>query len=247
MNAPERPGNPPEQIFSRPEKSRFFLPNKRSCGGARPIFFLGTGRKSKEFPFPFQDRKAGDSMAKGDNEGVKLTDVESLTVSAAVLGDTFGVSDRRIRQMAEEGIISRVAKGRYNYKESVKNYILSLKLAADASASENPDGELDFNEEKALHERVKRHISELKYQTMKGELHKAEDVQKVMTDMLTAFKTRILNIPAKASPLLANRSEVGYIKDVLTKEVLEALNELKEYDPKMFYSDEYVDGPDDEE
>lgn len=186
-------------------------------------------------------------MAKGDNEGVKLTDVESLTVSAAVLGDIFGVSDRRIRQMAEEGIISRVAKGRYNFKESVKNYILSLKLAADASTSENPDGELDFNEEKALHERVKRHISELKLQTMKGELHKAEDVQKVMTDMLTAFKTRILNIPAKASPLLANRSEVGYIKDVLMKEVLEALNELKEYDPKMFYSDEYVDGPDDEE
>ena len=119
-------------------------------------------------------------MAKAENDGVKLTDVESLTVSAAVLGDTFGVSDRRIRQMAEEGIISRVTKGRYNYKESVKNYILSLKLAVDASTSENPDGELDFNEEKALHERVKRHIAELKYQTMKGELHKAEDVQKVM-------------------------------------------------------------------
>lgn len=187
-------------------------------------------------------------MAKAENDGVKLTDVESLTVSAAVLGDTFGVSDRRIRQMAEEGIISRVAKGRYNYKESVKNYILSLKLAVDASTSENPDGELDFNEEKALHERVKRHIAELKYQTMKGELHKAEDVQKVMVDMLTAFKTRILNIPAKVSPILANRSEIGYIKDVLTKEVLEALNELKDYDPKMFYSDEYVEdnGPDDE-
>ncbi len=187
-------------------------------------------------------------MAKAENDGVKLTDVESLTVSAAVLGDTFGVSDRRIRQMAEEGIISRVTKGRYNYKESVKNYILSLKLAVDASTSENPDGELDFNEEKALHERVKRHIAELKYQTMKGELHKAEDVQKVMVDMLTAFKTRILNIPAKVSPILANRSEIGYIKDVLTKEVLEALNELKDYDPKMFYSDEYVEdnGPDDE-
>lgn len=187
-------------------------------------------------------------MAKSEKDGVKLTEVESLTVSAAVLGDTFGVSDRRIRQMAEEGIITRVAKGRYNYKESVKNYILSLKLAVDASASENPDGELDFNEEKALHERVKRHIAELKYQTMKGELHKAEDVQKVMVDMLTAFKTRILNIPAKVSPILANRSEIGYIKDVLTKEVLEALNELKDYDPKMFYSDEYVEdgGPDDE-
>lgn len=63
-------------------------------------------------------------MAKGDNEGVKLTDVESLTVSAAVLGDIFGVTDRRNRQMAEVGINSRVAKGRYNFQESVQYYII---------------------------------------------------------------------------------------------------------------------------
>lgn len=186
-------------------------------------------------------------MAKEEIESQKITDAASLTVSASVLGSTFGVSERRIRQMAEEGILVRVAKGRYNFVDSVKNYILSLKLAVDANSSENPDGELNFDEEKALHERVKRHISELKYQTMKGELHKAEDVQRVMVDMLTSFKTRALNIPSKLSPLLVDRSEVGYIKDMLTKEVLETLNELKDYDPKQFYSDEYVEGGSDDE
>lgn len=187
-------------------------------------------------------------MKKTDSESKKLTEIETITVNAAVLSDLIGVSERRIRQLAAEGIIKRAAKGRYNLLESIKNFILQLRLSADAATMDNPDGELDFNEEKALHERVKRHIAELKYQTMKGELHKAEDVQKVMVDMLTAFKTRILNIPSKVSPILANRSEIGYIKDVLTKEVLEALNELKDYDPKMFYSDEYVEdnGPDDE-
>lgn len=44
-------------------------------------------------------------MAKAETESAKITNVDSLTVSAAVLGDIFGVSDRRIRQMAEEGII----------------------------------------------------------------------------------------------------------------------------------------------
>lgn len=181
-------------------------------------------------------------MAKEEIESQKITDADSLTVAASVLGSVFGVSERRIRQMAEEGILVRVAKGRYNFVESVKNYILSLKLIVDANSSENPDGELNLDEERAIHERVKRHISELKYQTMKGELHKAEDVQRVMIDMLTAFKTRSLNIPSKLSPLLVDRSEVGYIKDMLTKEVLEMLNELKDYDPKQFYSDEYVEG-----
>ena len=96
-------------------------------------------------------------MAKQETESAKVTDIDSLTVSAAVLGNIFGVTDRRIRQMAEEGIIVRAAKGRYNLVDSLKNYILSLKLAVDSNDSDNPDGELNFEEEKALHERVKIH------------------------------------------------------------------------------------------
>lgn len=184
-------------------------------------------------------------MAKTEVDSAKVTDIDSLTVSAAVLGSIFGVTDRRIRQMAEEGIIDRVSKGRYNLVESLKNYILSLKLAVDSNSGDSPDGELDIEEEKALHERVKRHISELKLQTMKGELHKAENVQMVMSDMLSAFKTRMMNIPSKTAPVLEER-DAGYIKEKLTAEVTEALNELKEYDPKSFYGDEYVEGEDDE-
>ena len=148
-------------------------------------------------------------MAKQETESAKVTDIDSLTVSAAVLGNIFGVTDRRIRQMAEEGIIVRAAKGRYNLVDSLKNYILSLKLAVDSNDGDNPDGELNFEEEKALHERVKRHISEMKLQTMKGELHKADDVRHVMTDMLSSFKTRMMNIPAKVAPVLEDR-DAGY-------------------------------------
>lgn len=184
-------------------------------------------------------------MAKQETESAKVTDIDSLTVSAAVLGNIFGVTDRRIRQMAEEGIIVRAAKGRYNLVDSLKNYILSLKLAVDSNDSDNPDGELNFEEEKALHERVKRHISEMKLQTMKGELHKADDVRHVMTDMLSSFKTRMMNIPAKVAPVLEDR-DAGYIKERLTSEVTEALNELKDYNPVDFYNDEYVEGEDDE-
>lgn len=184
-------------------------------------------------------------MAKQETESAKVTDIDSLTVSAAVLGNIFGVTDRRIRQMAEEGIIVRAAKGRYNLVDSLKNYILSLKLAVDSNDGDNPDGELNFEEEKALHERVKRHISEMKLQTMKGELHKADDVRHVMTDMLSSFKTRMMNIPAKVAPVLEDR-DAGYIKERLTSEVTEALNELKDYNPADFYSDEYVEGEGDE-
>ena len=180
-------------------------------------------------------------MAKTDVDSTKITNIDSITVSASVLGELFGVTDRRIRQMAEEGIVTRAAKGRYKLVDSVKNYLLTLKLAAEGVDVELVDGEINYDEEKGRHERIKRQISELKLQIMKGTLHKAEDVEKVMMDMLTAFRTRVMNIPSKMAPALENRDTV-FIKDRLTKEVIEVLNELKDYNPKDFYSDEYVEG-----
>ena len=184
-------------------------------------------------------------MAKQDIESAKITSIDSITVAAAVLGEIFGLKDRRIRQLAEEGIVVRAAKGRYKLAQSVKNYILALKLAMEGGNLKLVDDEIDLSEEKAIHERVKRRISELKLQTMKGELHKAGDVEIVMTDMLASFKTRVLNIPSKTAPALENR-DAAYIKECLTGEVLEALNELKDYDPKAFYSDDYVESGDDD-
>lgn len=179
-------------------------------------------------------------MAKTDTESAKIPNIDSTTVSAAVLGDMFGVSDRRIRQMAEEGIVARAAKGRYKLVDSIKNYLLTVKLAAEGVGVDLADGEINLEEEKGLHERVKRHISELKLQIMKGGLHKAQDVEIVMTDMLVAFKTRMMNIPSKVAPILESRDAV-FIKDRLTCEIIEALNELKDYDPRAFYSEEYVE------
>lgn len=160
-------------------------------------------------------------VAKTNTDSAKVTNIDSITVSAAVLGEMFGVTDRRIRQMAEEGIVIRASKGRYKLVDSIKSYLLTLKLAAEGVGVELADGEIDFDEEKALHERVKRHISELKLQIMKGEVHKAEDVETVMMDMLVAFKTKIMGIPSKAAPILENR-DAAFIKDRLTKEVTEA-------------------------
>lgn len=180
-------------------------------------------------------------MNEKNNQSLKTTDISGVTVSAQVLGQIIGVTDRRIRQLAEENILIRVSKGRYNLLDSIKNYILTLKVAMESDMNENPDGELNLEEEKALHERIKRHISELKLQTMTGELHKSSDVERVMTDMLVSVKTKLLAMPSKLAPILVSRNDIGYIKEVLNKEVLEALNELKDYDPKDFYSDEYVD------
>lgn len=186
-------------------------------------------------------------MTKKDTvDSIKITDISAITVNSATLEKIIGVSDRRIRQLAEENIIIRAAKGRYRLMDSITNYILNLKVEMEANDIKSVDGELDLEEEKAIHERVKRHISELKLQMMKGELHKSEDVERVMTDMLVSVKTRLLSMPTKLAPILVSRNEIDFIRDTIHQEVLDALNELKEYSPKEFCGDDCATEDEDE-
>ena len=168
-------------------------------------------------------------------------DISAVTVNASMLGDIIGVSDRRIRGLAKEGVLVRAAKGRYKLIESLKNYILTLKIANGGDVQASDAENLDLDTEKAKHEVIKIQMSELKLRLMEGSVHKSEDVRAVMSDMLVTFRSRLMNHPAKTAPILANMYDTGQIQAYLEREMQEALRELRDYNPKEFYNDDYTD------
>ena len=87
----------------------------------------------------------------------KIQDITSVTVSAGVLANLLSVTDRRIRDLAQEEILVRVKRGRYDLAQSIKNYILHLKTNNDLK--EVDDTDIDLKKEQALHERVKKEIA----------------------------------------------------------------------------------------
>ena len=91
-----------------------------------------------------------------ENSSKKIGDISAITVSSKVLSEIIGVSDRRVRQLGEEGIFVRAAKGRYKLAESVRNYILTLKLTNDSNNIPSVDDELDLEQEKAKKEKAAR-------------------------------------------------------------------------------------------
>ncbi|MES0176876.1 hypothetical protein [Mesorhizobium sp. M0006] len=48
---------------------------------------------------------------------------KTLTVTASELGDVLDLTDRRIRQLAEEGIFERASRGKYPLASSVQAYV----------------------------------------------------------------------------------------------------------------------------
>lgn len=177
------------------------------------------------------------------NEKLKVDDLLNVTVNSSVLQELFGVKDRMIRYLVEEGIIEREGRGKYPLLKSVKSYITTLKVANSGKIQTNED-DLVLEEEKAKHEHIKRQITEIKLQLIKGQVHKAEDVEAVMTDMLAKFKTKIESLPSKLAIQLEGEDKLS-IQNILKEELADALKELASYNPKDFYSNEHIEISDD--
>lgn len=180
------------------------------------------------------------------NDVKKIDNVEKVTVSSTVLSNLFGLTTRRIRQLENEGVIQKIARGKYSLQDNIKSYITYIKASADLKENKTEEGKIDYDEEHALLERRKREKMELELAAMRGTMHYSEDVERVMNDMLSNFKAKILALPSRAAPRLITLSTIADIQEVLQNEVLDALNEMSQYNPNDFYSDEYVDVLDDE-
>ncbi len=177
----------------------------------------------------------------------QIEDLQDITVSAKVIGEVCGIGERMVRRYADEGVFKRNAHGRYELLQSVKNYVTTLKIAkiGEGGVKTEIGNGLDLKEEQAAHEHIKAMIAEIKLQLIKGQVHKSEDVERVITDMFTKFRSKIQSLPAKLAPKLEQK-EKEEIQAVLKWELVAALEELSDYNPADYYAKEYIDIEDEE-
>ncbi|WP_297429292.1 hypothetical protein [Clostridium sp.] len=181
-----------------------------------------------------------------DDINKKIEDVNNVVVSSTVLADLFGLTTRRIRMLADEGIIKKTSRGRYNLQENIKSYIVYLKTNQDLKEKIVDDDELDPDKERALLTRRQREKLDLEIAAMRGQMHFSNDVERVMNDMLANFRAKIIALPTKIAPILIARNDISEIQEMLQREFFEVLHELSCYDPTLFYSEKYIELDDEE-
>ena len=170
--------------------------------------------------FKFHFRSEGGVMLIKENQIIKATELAKL----------LGITDRHLRNLANEGIIKKTEKGKYLLLESVRGYIEYMESKNDV--------DLNLKDEKIKEEikRIKKdtELKDLKIKETKNQLHLATIVEKVMTDMLMNIKGKLLSISSKVAPAVIAADNLGEIQDVIQDEIFEVLEELSEYDPEMF-------------
>ena len=167
-------------------------------------------------------------------------------VTTTQLAKLLLLSERRIQQLVRAGIFKHAfdleggheLRGRFRWIDSVQAYIRYLRQEL---------GSEDATETRFLDARSRRMIAvaeaaELRLKVLKGKLHRAEDVEFLMTNRDSAIRARILAIPARVGRLLIGQTDPATIHDLLSAELYSALDSLLAYDPAAFneQNEEYL-------
>ena len=137
-----------------------------------------------------------------------------------VVAGWIGRTERRVRQLRDEGIIEEVKPGLYDLRPTVLIYISYLRGT----------GEVSLQTERMKLTAEKRKAAEMDNELRRGELHSTEDIETGITTMCLNIRGRLLAMPAKLSPALAaaggNQAEIF---DILKTAINEALEEISDY------------------
>lgn len=152
------------------------------------------------------------------------------------VAEFLNITPRRVGQLADEGILKEYG-GRYKLKECIADYIEYLQ-----NQISDRDYTSDYNTERAKLTRAKREKEEMEFKLRQNELHLAEDIELVMGNIIISFRNKMMTIPQKALNQLMNAKKSEEIMEILEIAINEALNELSEYDPKLFEKEEMGDG-----
>ena len=134
------------------------------------------------------------------------------------------LTPKRIKQLTDKGILKEYRPGLYELGKARVDYIRYLR-------DQNPETEedIDYQSERAKLVRTRRKNEEMELAVRSGELHRAEDIERVMSAMLINFKARLMAIPTEQAPKLAEEKDSDKIAKRLMNEIKKALAELSDF------------------
>ena len=136
------------------------------------------------------------------------------TVPLATVAKLLDLTERRVNQLAKEGILPKAARGRYELVPVVRAYISYLRDRA-VNSDVGPD---DYATQRTRLTRAKA--------DMENSLIPAEDVSDAWEAMVSNMKAKMLSLPSKVSTSVFVAEDVSETKRIIKEQVNEALAEL---------------------
>ncbi|MDR2365422.1 MAG: hypothetical protein LBD68_06145 [Zoogloeaceae bacterium] len=151
--------------------------------------------------------------------------------SVEEIAELLDMTPRRVQQLVKEGVIPKpVSRGQYEVVPSVVGYIRRLKAMLDGESG-------DLLTERTRLTRLQAEKIEIDIAEREEKLIEVAAAERAWSDMIGAFRAKLLNIPERAAPEVAGRSE-RQAAGILADMIYEALSELSNWKPKDNDDDE---------
>ncbi len=147
------------------------------------------------------------------------TTIPNAVKLLAVCERVFGISTRRYRQLADDGVVPRPVDGFIDFVRAVIGLIKYYRTLAESNGDE------EFNNARTRKERAVANIKEHEFDTLKGKYTETAMVINHLRLLFTNFKNSLLAWLKSLPPLLANKSEKE-IQQILKKEIYHLLGDL---------------------
>jgi hypothetical protein len=160
-----------------------------------------------------------------------------LVCTTAHLSNMFGISERQIYNLIDNGVVIKIGANKLDCEKSVANYINQMRKQEELK-NQRPEQIKSMTEAvKLQHERFKTRKTELQVLQIEGKMHYEEDVKALWNSSVVAAKSKLSAIGSKLAPQLRGETETGVIQETIDREIYDALKEISEYDPADYETD----------
>ena len=171
-------------------------------------------------------------MAEGNKQNLQ---------SSAIIGKLFGVTERRVQQLAKEGVIPAAQTRPYKFDllPTVQAYIKHLSDKANGKESKSADtvqAEADKLRAEADLKQSKAKIAEMQLKELEGKMHRSEDVEAMTNDLVYTVRSMIMALPGRLAMDVAQAPSAAESSSLIRSECHKILNELAsyQYDPEAY-------------
>ena len=158
----------------------------------------------------------------------------------AVIAKVFNQSERRVQQLAQDGVIPYVSRRPYMFDllPTIQAYINYLTAKAYGREKDDKTAAAEYEKLRAEADlkKEKLKIAKMQSKELDGKLHRTEDVLELFYELVYSTRSAVMSIPARVAMDTAAAKTALETERIVRAECIEALNGLSSFtfDPEKF-------------
>ena len=170
-----------------------------------------------------------------------MAEIKTNLQGSDIIAKVFGVTERRVQQLAKEGVIRAVQTRPYKFDllPTVQTYIKYLSEKVNGREQKGTDtvqAEADKLRAEAGLKQSKAKIAEMQLKELEGTMHRSEDVEAMTNDLVYTVRSMVMALPGRLAMDVVQVQTAAEASALIRTECYKILEELAsyKYDPEAY-------------